>query len=115
MAGAKQAGILGEEPEEDEAMPEAEAEEPEDSAAAEQEREQDDGSHVASLLQQTSLEDHPGEPNLLAACFCTTRPHVTGFVHCSSTAWWTAYKCSSCVQEACTLTAHCRRLEEVGL
>ena len=61
-AGGKQAGILPEEPDEDEAMPEGDAEEAEDSEAVEHEREQAAGSYVASLLQQTSLEDHPGRP-----------------------------------------------------
>ena len=51
-----------EEPDEDETMPEAEAEDAEGSEAAEQELEQAPGSYVASLLQQTSLEDHPGRP-----------------------------------------------------
>ena len=51
---------MPEEPEEDEAMPEAEAEDAEDAEAAEKELEQASGSYVASLLQQTSLEDTPG-------------------------------------------------------
>ena len=59
-AGGKQAGIMPEEPDEDEAMPEAEAEDAEAEEAAEREREQAPGSYVASLLQQTSLEDNPG-------------------------------------------------------
>ena len=61
-AGGKQAGIMPEEREEDEAMPEAEAEDAEAAEAAEQELEQAPGSYVASLLQQTSLEDPPGRP-----------------------------------------------------
>ena len=59
-AGGKQAGIMPEEPDDDEAMPEAEGEDAEASEAAEQELEQAPGSYVASLLQQTSLEDNPG-------------------------------------------------------
>jgi len=59
-AGGKQAGILPEEPDENEAMPEGDQEEAEGSEAAEHEREQAAGSYVASLLQQTSLEDQPG-------------------------------------------------------
>ncbi len=69
-AGGKQAGILPEEPGEDEAMPEGDAEEAEGSEAAEPEREQAAGSYVASLLQQTSLDDQPGRtlaPARLAA------------------------------------------------
>ena len=57
VAGGKQAGILPREADEDEARPEEEAEEAEAAAAAEQELEQAAGSYVASLLQQTSLED----------------------------------------------------------
>lgn len=61
-AGGKQAGMLLEEPDEDAAMSDAESEEAESSGAAEQAREQAAGSYVASLLQQTSLEDRPGRP-----------------------------------------------------
>lgn len=57
--------MLLEEPHEDEAMSDAESEEAEGSGAAEQEREQAAGSYVASLLQQSSLEDRPGRPSLL--------------------------------------------------
>ena len=69
-AGGKQAGILPEEPDEDEARGEGDEEEAEGSEAAEHEREQAAGSYVASLLQQTSLEDQPGRtmaPARLAA------------------------------------------------
>ena len=73
-AGGKQAGILPEEPDEDKAMTEAGAEEAEAAAAAEQELEQAPGSYVASLLQQTSLEDNPGKDWFHArpgtGCFC---------------------------------------------
>lgn len=65
-AGGKQAGILLEQPDEDAAMSDVESEEAEGSGAAEQEREQAAGSYVASLLQQTSLEDRPGRPSLLS-------------------------------------------------
>ena len=61
VAGSKQAGVAPESSEDDEAMPEAAPEEAEGPDAAEQEREQAAGSYVASLLQQTSLADSPGE------------------------------------------------------
>lgn len=73
-AGGKQAGIMPEEPNEDEVMPKAEAEEAEAAEAARQELEQAPGSYVASLLQQTSLEDPqgriPGPKHALAMLLC---------------------------------------------
>ena len=61
VAGSKQAGVAPESSEDNEVMPEATPEEAGAPDSAEQEREQAAGSYVASLLQQTSLADSPGE------------------------------------------------------